>query len=161
MTNPVLDRIEQGNFKDLAGSSLYSKIPLTRAFINWNLKQLLPDKIKSIHVKAMHGRTMDLNIETTIPLVPVFDITVELYESLVPPQLELKIRIVDGLGWLARKAVDGFLPEGMDIDGKILTVDLYHFFFKNSKYKSLANKITYVRLGGSKDKLLVEFELQV
>ncbi len=161
MTNSVLDRIQQGDFKDLAGSSLYFKVPLTRAFINWNVQKLLPNRIESINVKAMQGRTMDLSIETTIPLLPVFDITVELYDSLSPPQLVLKMRIVDGLGWLARKALDGFLPEGMDIDGKILTIDLYHFFFEKSKYKSLVNKITYIRLGGTKDKLIVEFELKL
>lgn len=159
MTNSVLDRIKQNNFEDLAGASLSFKVPLTRAFLNWNVQRSLPDKIESIKIRSIQGRIIVLNIETMIPLLPVFDITVELYEILPIPQLELKMKIVDGLGWLARNVADKLLPDGMDIDGKTLIIDLHQILFKNTKYKTLVDKITYARFTGAKDKLLLEFEL--
>lgn len=161
MTNQVLERIQQGNFKDLAGTNLYVKVPLTRAFINWNAQQFLPDKIESIKVTSIQDRIIILKVETTIPLVPVFDITLELYENLPPPQLELKLRIIDGLGWIARSVVDTLLPDGMDIDGKVLTINLAHFLFKNKKYQPIAHKITSARCIGGKDRLFLEFQLQL
>ncbi|MCY7328078.1 MAG: hypothetical protein LH618_05995 [Saprospiraceae bacterium] len=161
MTNQVLERLQQGNFKDLAGTNLHVKVPLTRAFINWNAQQSLPDKIESVKVKSIQGRIIVLQVETTIPLVPVFDITLELYENLSLPQLKLKLKIIAGLGWIARSVVDTLLPDGMDIEGKVLTINLFHFIFKNKKYRTIAHKITSARWIGGQDKLILEFELQL
>lgn len=160
MAHSLLERIRQGDFKDLAGTVLYFNIPLTRSFLNWNIQQSLPDKIESIKIKSIQGSIIALNVETTIPLLPDFDITLELYEILSLPRLELKMKIIDGLGWLARSVVNKLLPDGMDIDGKILTVDLYHFMFENTKYRTLVDKIAFARWVAAKDKLLLEFELQ-
>ncbi len=160
MTTALLDRIRQNNFKALAGTSLHFKIPLTRAFINWNAKQALPDKIESIKIQSIQGRIIMVNIETTIPLLPVFDITLELYEKVRLPQLAVSMKIVDGLGWLARSVVDKFLPAGIDLHDKVLTIDLRHFLSGNKKYGTLLDKITFAQWAGATDKLLLELELR-
>ncbi len=130
--NALLQKLQQGDLKDLSGTVMYVEVPLRIGILNQLIKEAIKEieVLKELKITQIRNGEVTLVIHTNIPTFKERVITGKLLKNLEFPNPTIRIDITDGLGFTGRKLVSMALPDGMELDGKELCISLNEFVFK-------------------------------
>lgn len=153
MENTLLHRLEQRRFEDLRGARLHLELPVSRTLLNWYVRQLESATIDDVEIVAIRGAEVEVAVRTDIPFFKNRTLIARFHEQI--PDLVLRVEITDGLNFLERSLLRPFLPDGLDLDGRELVIDLKYFLGRNPRLAFWADKVKNARVVGSRGQRLV------
>jgi hypothetical protein len=152
MPSPLLQRLEKRRFDDLRGTQLHLELPVARTLLNWYIHQLESQAIRHVEVISIRGTEMAVNVQTNIPFFKDRTVTARFNERI--DRLVLRVELTDGINFVERSLLRPFLPDGLDLDGRELTVDLGYFLQRNPRLAFWTDKIHNTRVAGGRERLL-------
>lgn len=161
--NVFLQKLQQDDLSDLAGTSLYLEIPLRIGVLNQLISEAIEDieAIKEVKIIEILNGEVKFVIHTNIITFKERVITGRLLKDLEFPNPTVRIAITDGLGFTGRKLVSMALPEGMELDGKELCISLNHFIFKAMPYSHTFLKLaSYAEISTRDKDFLLRLQIQ-
>lgn len=162
MENPILKKIEHGDFSDFNGGKLFVKIPLTLELINIVLAQLPIPSILDVKIESIQHRVGEIKIKVGggKPLTITKRIKIEIEKTIKCPELELRLKIIQGFGRVALEAIriiNRVLKNNtIDITENIISLKVR----KIADY-SILGKITGAQITGGVNKLFLELTIKL
>jgi hypothetical protein len=161
MLNSLLESLRNTDYQAFRGARLEFVLPMTKGFLNVNLDKFEVGAIKRADIVFIDAVNVSLNVQTSIPFFKNRTIEGIIFEKLEPPRFILRIEIEDGLNALERGVLGRLLPDGIDLDGRMLQVDLRHFLQRRPNLLPLLDRIHDVRLVGERDRFMLKFKFSV
>lgn len=139
MMNALLQQLQQRNFQDLKGTALTIELPIPLDLLNEVIKVAIKgiDVLQEVKITDMYNGEVTIEVRTTIFTFKERTITGRIVKALNVVKPAIQIEITDGLGFAGRKLVGMALPDGMELENKVLCISLHHFLFTTPQSQAL------------------------
>ena len=128
----LLAQLQSSGFRDLSGSRISARIPVSRSLLNELVAQALQGRttpVQKVDIQPRDGDRLDAMVTVTWSFVPPLKVAVVVDrqpEFPASPVLVLRWSLLGGLGAIASRvlAALGKLPAGIRLNGDRLELDI-------------------------------------
>jgi hypothetical protein len=167
-SSELLAHLQATAFRDLAGSRLSTRIPVSRALLNMVIAHALQGRggpVKAVDVQPHDGDRLDATVTVTYPFVPALTVGVTVERQPQFPEspiLVLHWSLLGGLGAIASRFIQGLghLPPGIRLEGQFVVLDIPVL----AAGSPLAAALPYIRnlqVHTVEDRIVLEADLEV
>lgn len=137
--NALLQQLQRRNFQDLKGSALTIKLPIALDLLNEVIRVVIKDVdvLQVVKITAIQNGQVTIDVRTTIFTFKERIITGRIIREIDVVKPAIQIEIMNGLGFAGRKLVGMALPDGMELENKVLHISLRHFLFETPQSQAL------------------------
>jgi hypothetical protein len=128
----LLAHLQSSAFRDVAGSRLSARIPVSRSLLNGLVAHVLEGTttpVRQVDVQPRDGDQLDAIVTVSWPFVPPLKVQVAVDRQPqfpASPVLALRWSLLGGLGTIASRLITALdkLPAGVRLDGNRLELDI-------------------------------------
>jgi hypothetical protein len=128
----LLADLQSSAFRDIAGSRVSARIPVSRALLNELAAQALrgtTTPVRQLDIRPREGDQLDVIVTVSWPFVPPLKVAIAVdRQPIFPdsPVLVLRWSLLGGVGAIASRLIGAFhrLPAGVRLDGDRLELDI-------------------------------------
>jgi hypothetical protein len=164
----LLTQLQSSAFRDIAGSRLSARIPVSRSLVNELVAQALErttTPVRQVDVQPREGDRLDATVRVSLPFAPPLKVAIvvdrqpQFPES---PVLVLRWSLLGGLGAIASRLLGAGdrLPPGIRLDGDRLELDIPALAAR-SPVAPMLSWVKTLELHTAADQLLLVVELEV
>lgn len=174
MLKNLIAKLKESDYAEMKGSHIHCELPITKSVLNFFLKDL-SDKsevLKSLQIGSIDKKKLTFELS----LMPVsiagrdfelVDRTIEcklLPTSLQFPDFSLNLKVTDGINFIERKLIEGFVStilakDGLEFDDKVLSID-HSKLTEINKLNHITQKLKNVSIETVEDKVWYKFDLE-
>lgn len=164
----LLSDLQASGFRDLAGSRVSARIPVSRALLNRVVAEALDGSgtpVRAVDIRPRAGDQFDVVITVSWPFVPPLTaaFTVDRQPSFPEsPLLVLRWSFLGAAGAIASRLLTSFdrLPAGIRLDGDRLLLDIPVLAARSSA-ASMLGYVTALELHTLDDRAVIALELEI
>jgi hypothetical protein len=128
----LLAHLQSSAFRDIAGSRVSARIPISRALLNQLVAQALRGRttpVRQVDIRPRDGDQLDAVVTVSWPFVPPLKVAIAVDRQPQfpgPAVLVLRWSALGGLGAIASRLITAFgrLPAGVRLDGNRIELDI-------------------------------------
>jgi hypothetical protein len=131
-TSELLAQLQSSAFRDIAGSRVSARIPVSRSLLNQLVAQALQGTttpVRQVDIRPREGDQLDAVVTVSWPFVPPLKIAIAIDRQPqfpAPAVLVLRRSALGGLGAIASRLIAALdrLPPGIRLDGNRVELDI-------------------------------------
>jgi len=164
----LLAYLKSSGFRDLAGSRVSARIPISRVLLNRVIDDALHGSaapVRSVDVRPRAGDEFDVQINLTWPFVPPLKVTVNVDQQPnfpISPVLVLRWSLLGAMGAVASRLIASLdrLPAGVRLDGNRLVLDI-PLLAGPELSETVLPAVKSLQVHTLADRLVVDLELEI
>jgi hypothetical protein len=164
----LLAQLQSSAFRDVAGSRISARIPVSRSLVNELVAQALAGRttlVRRVDIQPREGDRLDAIVRVSLPLVPPLNVAIAIERQpqfSASPVLVLRWSLFGGLGALASRlfGAGDRLPPGIRLDGDRLELDI-PVLADRSPVASMLSWVKTLELHTAADQLILVVDLEV
>jgi hypothetical protein len=162
MANALLQKLQQGDFSDLAGTVFRLEVPIPLALLNDVIREAIKkvEVLEEVKITDIKNGAVTMLIRTNIFTFKERVITGRIVEELDLQKPAIRIEILDGLKLAGRTLVSMALPDGMELDNRELCISLHHYLFTTPESKVLLKIVKYGAIVTQNDNFLLRLQIE-
>jgi hypothetical protein len=168
VVSQLLADLRASAFRDIAGSRLSARIPVSRSLLNHLVAHALQGTtmpVRQVDIRPREGDELDAIVTVSWPFVPPLKVAIAVDRQPqfpAAPVLVLRWSLLGGLGAIASRLISALdrLPAGVRLDGNRLELDIPVLAAK-SPAAPLLHWVRTLELHTAADRVVIVADLEV